>query len=266
MMRYGFLILAGMSLVLTAAAQDASEQTIKRPEQAAAGTNASDRAIMNISAPAETNAFGTSVQVIRTLEESMAETNASRTAATETSTNQVKSTGTAFLMDAGVKYTEEGEYEEAERAYLRVLKSDPENEDIQFRLSTVYILMKRYSEAVQILEKLAKKHPDDAAVRNNLAWTYATGDKVINGKLALRHARESILSSPISPAVWNTLAEAYYSSGKYDEALRSSEHALQLLKVQNPSEKELRSYEMQHGKILRAKEATDLLLGLDDKK
>ena len=45
----------------------------------------------------------------------------------------------SFLMDAGVQYADEGEYAEAEHAYLRAREKDPDNPEIRSRLSTLYI-------------------------------------------------------------------------------------------------------------------------------
>ena len=181
-------------------------------------------------------------------------------------TNVAKSGRTSFLMDAGVQYTDEGEYGEAERAYLRALANDPGNPDIRFRLSTLYIMMKRYKEAADILNVLAEEFPGNPMTHNNLAWIYATGGEMKNGKLALRHAREAILSGPTQPALWNTLAEAYYVFGQYDEALHASECAIGLLKIQNAPPKKIAEFEEQHVKIQRAAQAYKRLLGTDDEK
>jgi tetratricopeptide (TPR) repeat protein len=170
----------------------------------------------------------------------------------------------SFLMDAGVQYADEGEYAEAEQAYLRALETDPKNPDIRFRLSTLYIQMKQYAKAVELLEVLVAEFPDSPQTHNNLAWIYATGGELRSGKLALRHAREAILSDPYNPSLWNTLAEAYYVFGQYDKALRSSETAIDLLQQRNGTETEIASFREQHVKIQRAEAAYKQLLGLEE--
>lgn len=170
-----------------------------------------------------------------------------------------------FLSTAGMQYTEEGEYEEAERAYLRALESDPDNPEVRFRLSTLYIYMERYEDALRILEELVEEFPGNPQTRNNLAWVYSTAEGVIDGKLALRHAREAILIAPASAPLWNTLAEAYFASGDYDRALRSSEHALDLLKQQGGTEERLQEFMVQKNKIERAKEAYEQFMGTMNK-
>jgi len=190
------------------------------------------------------------------------------TARDETSdaTNVAESGQTSFLMNAGGQYADEGEYTEAEQAYLRALANDPKNPDIRFRLSTLYILMKRYREAADILNALALEFPGNAMTHNNLAWIYSTGGEMKNGKLALRHARDAILSGPTQPPLWNTLAEAYYVVGQYDEALRASECAVDLLKIQNAPKEKITEFEEQYTKIFRAQQAYKRLMGTDDEK
>jgi tetratricopeptide (TPR) repeat protein len=169
-----------------------------------------------------------------------------------------------FLLDAGLQYTEEGEHEEAERAYLRALEQDPGNPDIRMRISTLYILMERYADALKLLKDLEEEFPENPMIQNNMSWVYATGGKVRNGKLSLRHARNAILIVPYAASMWNTLAEAYYVLGDYDKALRSSEHAIDLLQQQTDDQNQFDQFLAQRSKILRAKEAYDRLFGADE--
>lgn len=188
--------------------------------------------------------------------------------AQDVAAEQAKSTKVSFLMNTGIQYANEGEFKEAEQAYLRALQTDPGNPDLFFSLSTLYIQMERFEDAAMLLNKLVDAFPDNPMLQNNLSWIYATGGKMKNGKLALRHAREAILITPFAASLWNTLAEAYYVSGLYDQALRSSEFAIELLRAQQPtaSQEELRAFEIQYMKIQRAAEMYKAFMGLDDKK
>ncbi len=180
-------------------------------------------------------------------------------------TNQVAAEKAGFLLSTGLEYADEGEYEDAEKAYLRALAVDPDSEDIQFRLGTLYVSMKRYKDAVRIFERLVVQHPENPLTHNNLAWCYATGPGVRNVTLALRHAREALLYAPNAPSMWNTLAEAYYLSGDYQKALRSSDQALDLLQSSEaPAKESLESFQLQRSKIMRAEQAFKVLEGLDE--
>lgn len=182
----------------------------------------------------------------------------------DVATNKVMSSKLSFLMSTGVEYADEGEYEAAERAYLRALEEAPDSEDILFRLGTLYVTMERFPDAIRIFKQLAARFPENPLTHNNLAWCYATGPGVINTSKALRHSREALLFAPYSSSAWNTLAEAYYVSGDYKKALRSSEHAIDLLQRSESPEGSLESFMAQRAKILRAQEAMKLLDGMSE--
>jgi tetratricopeptide (TPR) repeat protein len=165
----------------------------------------------------------------------------------------------ALLMDAGVKYTEDGEYGEAKQAYLRALDGDPGNMEIRFRLGTLCIQMGDYEEAASRLETLLQDVPGNPMVLNNLAWIYATGNEMKDGKRALYYAREAILSEPLSPSAWNTLAEAHYISGEYKQALRASEFAGEILENMKPTNEQRAEYRAQYQKIQRALESYKMM-------
>jgi Flp pilus assembly protein TadD len=124
--------------------------------------------------------------------------------------------------------------------------------------------MKQYSKAADLLKKLLAEAPENSIVCNNLAWVYATGDEIKDGKLALRYAREALLDNPTAPSVWNTLAEAYYVCGDYESARRSSEQAIEQLRAQKPSEAEQAAFAAQYIKIQRASEAYKRFQGIDE--
>lgn len=187
-------------------------------------------------------------------------------ASTETAatTNEVKQSRVGFLISTGVEYADEGEYEEAENAYLRALEVDDQNPEILSRLAALYVQMDRFREAADIFKELTERFPENPMTHNNLAWCYATGPDVRNKTLALRHAREALLYAPLNPSIWNTLAESYYMAGDYDKAFRSAEHALELLQANNPSKETLESFVAQLEKIALARDAWKMLEGIDD--
>jgi len=170
-----------------------------------------------------------------------------------------------FLIDASLLYAAEGAYEEALQACLRALEVLPGNQDIRFRLSTLYIQMQNYREAAHLLREMIAEFPDNPQIHNNLAWVYATGAGVKNGELALYHAREAVLLAPIQPSIWNTLAEAYFVSGQYEQALKTSVHAFDLLQAQRQgNEQEAGDFLAQQEKIRRADEAYKRFMGIDE--
>lgn len=178
-------------------------------------------------------------------------------------TNTVRGSKAGFLLSTGVEYADEGEFKEAERAYLRSLKMEPDNQQTLMRLGSLYVEMEQFEEAVDMFSRLLEGSPENPLAHNNLAWCYAVGPEVRNVSLSLRHSREALLFAPTLPSVWNTLAEAYYISGQYDKALRSAGEALRLLQLSGAGDEEmLRSFHAQVVKIRQAGEAAEVLMDL----
>lgn len=171
----------------------------------------------------------------------------------------------AFLMEIGSKFTDEGDFAEAERAYLRAYEKNPKKPETRFALSALYLRMGRHKESADLLLGLQNDFPGHPFVHNNLAWIYATSPTMKNNKLALHHARETLLSNPWDYRGWDTLAEAYYIGGDYEKALRSSDLAIELLNAAGDPDKDIESYTARKMKIQRAQEAFKQLSG-DSKK
>jgi predicted Zn-dependent protease len=267
-MRISHLLLIGLIPAFPLMAQVLSEErseldiTIEKTPQPVINTNKTDSSFSLLKSETPKDAQALQIKLD---EDSSAGTGTNETGSVEaTSAEQALADKLSFLAGTAMEYSEEGEYEEAERAYLRALEEAPDNAALRFRLSTLYILMNRHAEAVSMLKELLITNVEDAQVHNNLAWCYATGVGVKNKKLALRHAREALLSTPVSPSVWNTLAEAYYVGGDYSNALRSSVRAIELL-VRHKQQDPLEDFRAQYIKIQRAIEALELLEGPKEK-
>jgi TPR repeat protein len=89
-----------------------------------------------------------------------------------------------------------------------------------------------------LYEKAVEK--GSVAALNNSAWLYATSEDttVRNPAKALEYASSAVkLSHEGSPNILDTLAEAYYAQGEYDDAVQVEEKAL-TLKPDEPSFKE----------------------------
>lgn len=260
MMRYIVIILVGLTWVLPAVAQNIFTEP-PRIEPMAQTNKIFD---LNVNVASKEVKMESSAPNVTVISDGFKEGMIGMESGAAGISNKVQSSKFGFLMSTGVEYTDEGEYEDAERAYLRALELYPDSEELQFRLGTLYVIMERIPDAIRIFEKLAEQFPENPLPHNNLAWCYATGKGVINTTKALRHAREAILSAPYSASTWNTLAEAYYVAGDYKKALRSSEHAIDLLQNSESSGGSLESFLGQRAKILRSEEAMKLLDGLDE--
>jgi tetratricopeptide (TPR) repeat protein len=137
---------------------------------------------------------------------------------------------TGALMASAQRSLMNEQWEEAAGFCRQVLEKDPANDEARFGLGTAYGQLGKYKEALELLETLLKTNPDNAALKNNIAWVYAKAKDPAfqNFEKAVKLAREAVLSSPADYNIWNTLAEAYYGLKDYDRAVRSARHALRL--------------------------------------
>ncbi len=128
------------------------------------------------------------------------------------------------------EYSHVGSTDRALILFKDILSTDPKNKEARFGLGTTYIQMEQYSNALAVLEPMMAEFPQDYALRNNIAWLYATAkdQRVRDGQKAIRIAQDALLIAPNDFHVWSTLSESYYVAGQYNKALRSAEEALRL--------------------------------------
>jgi tetratricopeptide (TPR) repeat protein len=269
MMRNKILFLLGIGVVMTGYSQTMLDDSTA-PISSQVGDENSELSIGmdQIQTPGpEVDILGNDAESLAGLKENTSTNEFGDVFAEKTiETNNVTESKVGFLLSTGIEYSGEGEYEEAEKAYLRALSVDEQNPEILFRLGNLYVNMERLADAAEIFKKLVQRFPDNPLPRNNLAWCYATGAGIKNATLALRYAREALLSAPLNPSVWNTLAECYYVAGDYDKALRSSEYAFELLLNTKPAREMQEQFLLQREKIIRAQKARDVMEGLDEEK
>lgn len=154
-----------------------------------------------------------------------------------------------------------GRMEAAIDAFQQILAADPASRKARFGLGNTYIQIHRYQDALAVLEPMIQEFPEDYALKNNIAWLYATAKDplVRDGRKAVRYAQESILIAPRDYHVWSTLAEAYYVLGEYEKAYRAAEQALRLSESMGVGEAAREEYSVQMEKCQRAREAMSVL-------
>lgn len=134
------------------------------------------------------------------------------------------------LLAGGRNCLQEGRWMEAVALFEKARVLKPGSQEAEFGLSAALMELKRYNEALPMLEQLAKSVPESPMVKNNLAWVliHVKGDTAGNAARAVRLARSALLDVPSDINVWNTLGEAYYAAGQYDKALKAGQSGLQL--------------------------------------
>lgn len=107
------------------------------------------------------------------------------------------------------------------------LEKNPDSPQLLSAFGGLLLEQKRYVEAESHMLRALALTPEDPALLNNLAWLYATAPPpVANSAAALQLAEEAIRLRP-EPFVWDTLAEAYYVNGLFEDALAAIDRAMQ---------------------------------------
>jgi tetratricopeptide (TPR) repeat protein len=184
----------------------------------------------------------------------------------------------AFLLRSMLA-AQQKRYEDAIRDIKHLLESTPDNADLKSHLATLYIQDERPSKAIALLTEVIEgdpenwqayrirgdallslgKHgeaisdyeaalhikPDDDGVLNNLAWVLATSpdDKLRDANRSLELATKACELTKYQKAhILSTLAASYAELGKFDEAIKWSEKAVELDKDEKQLANELKSY------------------------
>ncbi len=110
----------------------------------------------------------------------------------------------------------------------RQLVDSPGNIDIYRGLASLYHNRDDLAKTQWAYENILKLDPDDGLALNNLAWILATAEdtRLLDYPRALALAKRAV-GIERSPTFLDTLAEAYYVNGLYDEAVQTIHEALE---------------------------------------
>lgn len=169
--------------------------------------------------------------------------------------------GTRETLAQGYAALAQGQPTNAVALFRRVLAADPGNRSAKYGISAAYIRMDKFRESIAILNALIEQYPDDFVLKNNAAWLFATVQDPTHRDpaRALSLAREALLLAPQHYSVWSTLAEAHYSSGDYERALKCAQEALRLAQEARVPAAKATEYQEQIRRCERALEAFSIL-------
>jgi len=124
--------------------------------------------------------------------------------------------------------------------YQKVLDLSPDNADARANLGSAYLAKGHIRDAIAEYRHVLRIAPDNVASQSNLAWLLATAaDPALrNGSEAvlLAERAESVSSrSENHPIVLRILAAAYAETGRFVEAKKTAEQALQAAEIQENS-------------------------------
>ena len=147
----------------------------------------------------------------------------------------------AAQLGLAAAYARKGQPEKARTLLEAIVGHDPQTPETQLMLADLCAQQKLYPEAIQHYQQAIRLKPDSGAARNNLAWLLATADdkRYRNPSEALAQAQQAVrLSHWKEPTFIDTLAEALYANGQYQQAVETQKRALAL----DPGDKALQQH------------------------
>ena len=133
-----------------------------------------------------------------------------------------------------------GRTDEAIAHYQKVLELRPENADAHANLGSMFLAKGRVRDAIAQYRDALRSAPDNVAAQSNLAWVLATAadPSLRNGSEAVLLAERAESESSRSEnhaIVLRILAAAYAQTGRFVEARKTAEQALQAAEIQGNS-------------------------------
>jgi rhomboid protease GluP len=161
-------------------------------------------------------------------------------------------------IDLGLAYQMKGDPQKAQQLFEEVFGKTPQTSEgkellasNQMILAGLYGEQKLYGDAIKTYQQVLRLEPGLAIAHNNLAWLYATCDdpKYRDPRSALDHAQLAVKLSPWKdPSFLDTLAEALFVNGGYQQAVQVEMQALALQPDNTELQKNLARYRQAAGK------------------
>jgi len=126
-------------------------------------------------------------------------------------------------------YQQKGDVGQVAKIFEEMLGDEAKGSEGQRALGDLYSQDDFYQEAIQQYKKALELDGKNAVAHNNLAWLLATAkdQQFRNPQAALEHAQKAVALSEWKEATFiDTLAEALFVNGKYDEAVKTQTLAL----------------------------------------
>jgi tetratricopeptide (TPR) repeat protein len=129
---------------------------------------------------------------------------------------------------------QKGNVDEAIVQYQKALQIEPDDEESHINLGNALIQKGNVDKAIVHYQKALQIEPDNVEALNNLAWVLATCPQASlrNGNKAVALAqRANQLTGDGNPVVIGTLAAAYAEAGRFNDAMRSAQKAIELARA-----------------------------------
>ena len=139
----------------------------------------------------------------------------------------------------GAVYARQGHLSQAIAQYREVLRLRPDSVQARSNLGVILAQQGDRQEAIAQFRAALRRRPDHPGVLNALATTLVTGPKVSRGDAeeAARLAKRACeLTGYEQPLILDTLAMAYASAGRLEEAVAAARRALRLAQANGQSQ------------------------------
>lgn len=145
------------------------------------------------------------------------------------------------LLQQGTRALQQGQVGRALQVLKRAYQLDHDNVDVTLNLGGAYILSKKFTQAVALLEPLAEREPDNPMVWTNLGAAYL-GNPILasdeDQRRAITAFEQAIKLNPATPHVAYNLGLIYRDRKEYKQALYWFQRAVQA----NPNDRDARNY------------------------
>ena len=130
----------------------------------------------------------------------------------------------AYSYGLGYLYFEFQQYEDSEKAFLKALSMDPEQEMAYMGLGDLYREMRRFEESEAMYKEAFKREPHSEAYLG-LGWLYLYQERYEEAEVPLRAFLENIREKG---EVYYALGKAYQGGGKLAQARDAYQKAVDL--------------------------------------
>jgi tetratricopeptide (TPR) repeat protein len=134
----------------------------------------------------------------------------------------------------GKTLLKKGRVDEAIVHYQKALQIKPDYAKAHYNLGNALLEKGGMAEAITHFQKALQIKPDFPEAQNDLAWVLATSPQASlrNGNQAVELAQQANqLAGGKNPIILRTLAAAYAEAGRFGDALRSAQKAMELARA-----------------------------------
>lgn len=133
----------------------------------------------------------------------------------------------------------QGKIQPAIECFEELIKQKYDSDNVYYDLAIAYQSIGNYKQAINTWNKALLLKPDSSDILNNLAWLLSTADdnSVRNPDKAIKFAKQSCeLTNYQNPAFLDTLAAAFASASKFDDARKTAQTAADIALKNNKYE------------------------------